>query len=191
MRIDFVYDRINAEKKYNLTVIMKKNFIPDYLFASYADVRPDFLCSIGVRALLIDIDNTLAPYEVADADEAHIAWFSSLREAGIRCALISNNHPPRVERFNAKLGLDAYPDSHKPARKALDTAMARLGVDASETAVLGDQIFTDVWAGKRIGLRAILVPPIRDKKTLFFRFKRLLERPFLRAYRKREEKKNG
>ena len=50
------------------------------------------------------------------------------------------------------------------------------------TVMLGDQVFTDVFAGKRMGLRAILVKPIRDKKTLFFRFKRWLEIPVLKTY---------
>jgi predicted HAD superfamily phosphohydrolase YqeG len=36
-------------------------------------------------------------------------------------------------------------------------------------------------------MRAILVPPIKDKKNLFFRFKRALEKPILNHY----FKKNG
>ena len=47
-----------------------------------------------------------------------------------------------------------------------------------------DQIFTDVWAGRNVGIRCIVVPPIKDKTDGFTRFKRLLERPILRYYRK-------
>lgn len=164
---------------------MKELFIPDDMFASYREVTPEFLRSVGVRALLIDIDNTLAPYEVADPDGEILAWFGSLSAAGISASLVSNNHPPRVERFAAPLGIPAYPDSKKPCRGTLLRAMEAMGVTAGETAMLGDQILTDCFAGKRIGARAIILPPIRDKKNLFFRFKRWCERPFVRRYARR------
>jgi HAD superfamily phosphatase (TIGR01668 family) len=163
---------------------MKNCLTPDYMFGTFAEVTPAFLQSIGVRALLIDIDNTLAPYEQPDPDERILNWFAELEKAGIQAALVSNNHAPRVERFNAPLGLFAYPDSGKPGRKTLERAMSELGVTHAETAMLGDQLLTDCFAGKHIGLRAIIVPPIKDKTNLFFRFKRLLERPFIRKYAK-------
>ena len=160
-------------------------FTPTYMFAHFYDVTPQFLEEHGIRGLLIDIDNTLAPYEQPDPDDHIRAWFASLAENGIRTALVSNNHAPRVERFNETLGLLAFSDSGKPSRKTLDRAMRELGVSPSETAVLGDQLLTDAFGGKHIGLPAIIVPPIRDKKNLFFRFKRLCERPFIRKYAKR------
>lgn len=163
---------------------MKNYLTPDYMFGTFAEVTPEFLQSIGVRALLIDIDNTLAPYEEPDPNERVLAWFDELEKNGIKAALVSNNHAPRVERFNKPLGLIAYPDSGKPFRGTLERAMKELGVNHAETAILGDQILTDCFAGKHIGLRAIIVPPIKDKTNLFFRFKRLLERPFIRKFAK-------
>jgi len=163
---------------------MKSYLIPDYMFGTFVEVTPAFLQSIGVRALLIDIDNTLAPYEQPDPDERILDWFSELEKNGIRTALVSNNHAPRVERFNKSLGLIAYPDSGKPSRKTLERAMKELGVTHTETAMLGDQLLTDCFAGKHIGLRAIIVPPIKDKTNLFFRSKRFLERPFICKYAK-------
>jgi HAD superfamily phosphatase (TIGR01668 family) len=164
---------------------MKDFLTPDYMFGGYSEITPEFLRSIGVRALLIDIDNTLAPYEVAEPDAHILAWFDSLRESGIRAALVSNNHAPRVELFNRSLGLDAYPDSHKPSRATLERAMEKMGVTHAETAMLGDQLLTDAYAGKHIGLVSIIVPPIKDKTNLFFRFKRLCERPFIQKYANR------
>ncbi len=163
---------------------MKDYLTPDYMFGHFWEITPTFLSSIGVRALLIDIDNTLAPYEVAEPDERIREWFEGMQQSGIKAALISNNHAPRVELFNKTLGLDAYPDSHKPRRATLEKAMQKMGVTHAETAMLGDQLLTDAYAGKHIGLRAIIVPPIKDKTNLFFRFKRLCERPFIRKYAK-------
>ena len=59
-----------------------------------------------------------------------------------------------------------------------------MGEPKDRTAIIGDQVLTDVWAGKRQKIRTYLVPPINDKKNLFFRFKRMLEKPIIRKYYK-------
>ncbi len=163
---------------------------PDYVFPTFREVTPEFLASIGIRALVIDIDNTLAPYEVDEPDQVIQDWFASLEANGIKAALISNNHPPRVELFNRSLGLPAYPDSGKPGTQSILDAMRVMETTPEHTAGLGDQLLTDTLAVHRLDMISIIVPPIKDKTTLFFRFKRLLEKPFLRRYRKKQEKKN-
>ena len=163
---------------------MKDYLTPTYMFGHYYEITPQFLSSIGVRALLIDIDNTLAPYEQPLPDVRIRSWFELLDANGIHAALVSNNHRERVEEFNRSLGLPAFWDSGKPGKKTLLLAMKQLGTDVTETAMLGDQLLTDSFAGKHIGLPSIIVPPIHDKTNLFFRFKRLCERPFIRRYAK-------
>ena len=163
---------------------MKDHFTPTYMFGHYYEITPAFLTSIGVRALLIDIDNTLAPYEQPQPDDRIRAWFRDLRENGIKAARVSNNHRERVEEFNRTLGLLAFWDSGKPKKKTLLLALKQLGVTKEETAMLGDQLLTDSYAGRHIGLPTLIVPPIKDKTNLFFRFKRWCERPFIRKYAK-------
>ena len=157
---------------------------PDYMFNVFDEVTPEFLHSHGIRALLIDIDNTLAPYEQDEPDERIISWFASLSENGIRAALISNNHPPRVELFNRALGLPAYADSGKPSGRYLIEAMKVMESTPENTAGLGDQLLTDTLAAHRLDIPSIIVPPIKDKTTPFFKFKRLLEKPFIKRYKK-------
>lgn len=166
---------------------MFRVWMPDRLFPTYDAITVDFLKEQGIEALILDIDNTIAPYEVAEPDERALLWFAALKEAGIRASFVSNNHAPRAELFNRQLGLFVFADSKKPSGKNLRRAMEAMGSTAENTAVVGDQIFTDVWAGKRLGMRAFIVPPIKDKKNLFFRTKRLLERPIMRAYRKKHK----
>lgn len=170
------------KKKYS----PKNYLLPEYMFRKFDDITPEFLHSIGISALLIDIDNTLAPYEQPDADERIIGWFDSLKAAGIKAALISNNHAPRVERFNSSLGLYAYADSGKPKKRTLLEAMKKMGVTSAETAGLGDQLLTDTAAAHNAHLISIIVPPIKDKTNLFYKIKRAIERPYVRKFRKAE-----
>ena len=161
---------------------MSNWLLPDHIFATYREVTPEFLAEVGVKALLIDIDNTLAPYEMPEPDENIVAWFKLLSENGISATLVSNNERERVELFNKDLGLPAFYKSGKPFAKNLKKAMQNMGSDRTNTAMLGDQLLTDAAAGKHIGLRTIIVPPIRDKDNAFFRSKRAMEVKHIKKY---------
>lgn len=168
---------------------MKNLFVPDYMFDDIYAITPEFIKSLGVRALVLDIDNTLVTYAVEEPTEEVIAWVRGMQEAGLRLSIASNNHGPRVKKFNEKLGLFIMCESGKPSRKAVKNACAHFGVKPQECAVIGDQIFTDVLCASRAGAVAILVKPIPYNENLFFRFKRVCEKPFIRAYKRREAKK--
>lgn len=168
---------------------MSLNFIPDFRFKSFDEATPDFLLSLGIRGVILDIDNTLEPYEHPDPGEQVVLWLHSLWDAGIKTSIVSNNDSSRVERFNSTLGMPAYPKGKKPFKKNLLRAMIDMGTDRETTILMGDQVFTDVWAAHNAGIRAILVPPIKDKTDPLTRFKRLLEKPILRKYERRKNNK--
>ena len=104
--------------------------------------------------------------------------------AGGKIAFVSNNGKKRVDLFNRDLGFVTDAKAGKPKTKYIAAAMRDMGATVADTALLGDQLLTDAAAGARAGLLSIIVPPIKDKKSLFFRFKRLLERPYIKKYKK-------
>lgn len=164
---------------------MKKILMPDYMFRTYDEITPAFLTSLGVKAVLSDVDNTLAPYEQPEPDERLRAWIQGLADEGIAIAFISNNDGERIELFNRTLGVPAYWKSGKPFKKGLVRAMRDLGTDTTNTVMLGDQLLTDAWAGHNAGIPVIIVPPIRDRLSPFFRFKRWLEKPTVKRFKKK------
>lgn len=165
--------------------MLRRLLVPDRVFDTFKDLTPAFLMEKGIVHILSDIDNTLAPYEEALPSETVREWVKTMQDHGIEITLLSNNHHPRVSLFADALGLPFFCDAHKPLTGALKKAMAEKGSTKDNTCVLGDQLLTDVCAGKVCGLEAYFVPPIKDKTHLFQRFKRWLEKPYLRLYRKR------
>ena len=163
---------------------MIKKFVPEYRFEAFDLATPEFLCSIGVRGIILDVDNTLEPYEHPHPGEHVISWLNALKECGISAAIVSNNNGERINLFNKDLGLPVYYKSGKPSKKFVLKAMADIGTDKESSILMGDQVFTDVWAAHNAGIKAILVPPINDKRDLLTRFKRLLEKPVLKKYDK-------
>lgn len=161
---------------------MKFTLVPEYKFDTFDQVTAEFLLSIGVRGVLLDVDNTLEPYEHPEPGDHVLAWLRSLSDAGIRCAIVSNNNQARLDIFNKDIGMPAISGAGKPFPMALNRMMKEIGSDKSNTVFLGDQILTDVWAAHNAGIRAILVPPINDRRDPLTAFKRILEIPIQRKY---------
>ena len=150
---------------------MKFTFVPEYRFETFDMATVDFLISRGIKGIVLDVDNTLEPYENPLPTERVVSWLNSLRENGIKAAIVSNNNSDRIDLFNRDLGLPAYSKSGKPFKKNVLKAMTDMGTTPENTILMGDQVFTDTWAAHNAGIPAILVPPIRDKRdilTLYF-----------------------
>ena len=163
-------------------MILEKWLMPDLVVDTFACVTPELVRSMGRKALLCDIDNTLATYDDPTPPAPLLEWIKGMNGAGIAIAFVSNNDWERVRGFNAELGFVAYAKSKKPSYKNLKKAAADLGLDKSECILLGDQLLTDCAAGKRFGIPCIIVPPIKDRTSWFFRFKRWLEKPYMKKY---------
>ena len=164
---------------------MSLNFVPDFRFEKFDMVTVDFLSSLGIKGIILDIDNTLEPYENPEPGDRVFSWLKSLDEVGIKYAIVSNNNKERVEIFNKNLKIPAYFKAGKPFKKKILQAMKDIGTNKDNTIFMGDQIFTDVWGAHNAKIPAILLPPIKDKRDPLTRFKRVLEKPFLKIYDKK------
>ncbi len=139
----------------------------------------------GIRGILFDIDNTLVPHG-ADATPEAEALFVRLRQIGFAVCFISNNNRERVERFNRQIRAPFLYHAHKPAKKGFLQAMEIMHTAPSSTLFVGDQLFTDVWGARRVGIFSILVNPIDPKEEIQIVLKRKLERFVLREYESRK-----
>lgn len=152
---------------------------PDYVFNSIADIPPDFFEREDIKALILDLDNTLTTHNNPVPDDARLEWFNMMKAKGLRMIIVSNNHLERVKPFADYLGLDFVPDGGKPLPRGYNEACRRLGVPKPVIAAVGDQIFTDVMGCKTAGIRSIFTFPIEYETGFWFRVKRALERPLL------------
>ena len=163
-------------------------FVPDLMCQTVYDIPFPAFEEKGIRLVVFDIDNTLVSYETPTPPEKLKSFLSGFAQRGIQVALVSNNSPERVALFNEELGFFAVPDAHKPLKKALAPVLQNFSLSKDEILFVGDQLLTDVWIAKRYGLRAVVVEPIQKRENWFFRFKRVLEKPFVAIYRRREKK---
>ncbi len=169
---------------------MFEKFFPDESVSSTYDIDFQSLYEEGYRGILFDIDNTLVEHGKGASEQA-LDLFHRLKEMGFQCCLISNNKKQRVSSFNEKIGAHMIFNAHKPRRKGYREAMEMMGTNKKNTLFVGDQLFTDIWGAKRIGIRNILVKPINKNEEIQIVLKRYLEKIILKEYRqKKKDRKN-
>lgn len=136
-------------------------FCPALRADSVLEITPAFLAERGIRALILDLDNTLVPWHGREVKPEVESWIHSMHAAEMQLCIVSNTHRPgRLKELAAVLGVQYVPSGGKPRRRGFFRAMEAMGTTAEETAVVGDQVMTDIWGGNRCGLLTILVEPL-------------------------------
>lgn len=163
---------------------MKNLLVPKLYVDSIFEIDLERLKKQGISNLIIDIDNTLVAWDKKDAPESVIKWFDKIKGLGLNMCLVSNNTEDRVVKFTENIEVYAFHKARKPFKTTFLKAMRHMGSNKKNTAVIGDQIFTDVLGGNRIGLYTILVVPIVSKEYWWTEHVRKVERYVLKKIKK-------
>jgi len=143
---------------------------------SLHDIDYDKLYKNGIRAILLDLDNTIVPWNTEEFSPDILDWLRRLVQKGFKLCIVSNNSEERVMSAATSLGIPAISNAVKPRTKALHKALELLDVQKHEAALIGDQVFTDVLGGNRLGLYTILVTPLAKREFIGTKINRFLER---------------
>lgn len=161
-----------------------KYFRPDLVLPSVLDLDGALLLKTGIRGLLFDLDNTIVRRDARVLEQPVAQRLRDLMAGGFSLAIVSNNGRARVSSFADELGVPCVSRAVKPLGAGFTRAMRLMGTSGSETAVVGDQIVTDVLGGNLLGLYTILVHPLPGRE---FFGTRLVSRPLERLLLARME----
>lgn len=162
-------------------------FSPTAVRRRVTDLSPQFLSSLGVGAVLLDVDNTIATYTSHTPIPGAIEWAHRLVEEGFRVVIVSNNYKKRVGPFAARFGLDFISFALKPLPFDYLKARKKLKMKCRDCVIIGDQIFTDVVGANLCGMRSVLLTPIEPEEGLSFKIRRYFERGLRAKYEKRKD----
>jgi HAD superfamily phosphatase (TIGR01668 family) len=164
---------------------------PDRFLSEVSRLAPAELAACGVRAVLLDVDNTIVARGTRHIASPARAWLAGLRQQGIRVCLLSNNWHKVVQDYAAELGLPIVYRAMKPLPFALIKAKRIVGAAARQTVVVGDQLLTDIAGGKLLGMRTVLVCPLTRRDLWHTLLLRRLERLLLGDLRTEDAKGTG
>ncbi|HIR57475.1 MAG TPA: YqeG family HAD IIIA-type phosphatase [Candidatus Gallacutalibacter pullicola] len=160
-------------------------FLPSAAVERVIDITPELLRELGVRGLILDVDNTLAEHGSPQPFAGTIEWSRRMADAGFGLIILSNNTHERVAPFAGRYRIPFLSMCMKPLPFAYWRGARRLGTKCRETAVVGDQIFTDVLGANLSRMRSILLTPVSEEKSLSFRIRRRLEKGIRRRIRQK------
>ncbi len=164
----------------------------------FRDLQPDFFVSkieainllllrdMGYNSIIFDLDNTLVGWRAKEVRSSIIEWLRAAEELGFKMCIVSNClFKNRVRHFSEIFGIPYIFKAVKPRKKAFMDALCILGCRPSEAVVIGDQVFTDVFGGNRMGFLTILVAPIDKKEFYATLLQRTAEKILLSFMRRR------
>lgn len=157
---------------------------PRYTAPSVLQIDLEHLKRNGIHALVLDLDNTLVEWGVSQLRPELVAWIGDLKAQGFKLCILSNGMYARVEGIARQLDVPFVSRAVKPRRRAFLKALAELGTECGETAVVGDQLFTDVLGGNRCRLYTVLTPPLSEREFIYTRLVRKVERLVLKYIRR-------
>jgi hypothetical protein len=152
-------------------------FYPKLHVKSVQNIDLSKLKEMGIEALIVDLDETLRKRNSSFIPDGSIKWIDEVKKMGFKVCITSNNPfgwqlKDIEKKLNVPVGLLAL----KPFPFAFNHAMGILRSKPSNTALIGDQLFTDIFGANLVGIYSILVDPITGaEKGIFRRMMRWLE----------------
>lgn len=147
------------------------------------DIEKKHLDMLGVDCLLIDVDNTISTDHGTKLLPGLDLWIEKMKDAGVKLYILSNARKSRVIPFAEKIGLDYVSLALKPLPFGYLRGVKHSGGKRKTTAIVGDQIFTDVLGGRLSGVKTILLTPILPESKINFRIRRAMERAVFKIYK--------
>ncbi|WP_309713788.1 YqeG family HAD IIIA-type phosphatase [Armatimonas sp.] len=162
----------------------------DRMVRRVSELELAWLAERGIRGIVSDLDNTLAAWHGDEIPGDILAWLEAVKSAKIGVCLCSNTRRPvRLARIAEKLEVHHVPgNAGKPGRTGVLKALELMAVLPNEALMVGDQLFTDMVAGNRVGLTTVLVNPLANKEFIGTKLiSRNAEKLILRGERARPE----
>lgn len=148
---------------------------PHRLVETVWQITPEELRQEGIAGVILDLDNTLVEWNREEMTAEVEGWLSALKAADIRLCILSNSPlGHRSERIAARLNCFYVRNARKPSRRGFHRAMAVMNTTPATTAIVGDQMFTDILGGNRAGIYTVMVKPIHKRE---FVSTRIVNRP--------------
>ncbi len=161
-------------------------FRPTIIKKRLVNLTANELKEMGITTLLLDVDNTLSTHHSQTPLEGIMQWLEEMKQQGIGLFLVSNAKEKRVAPFAKQLDIGHFSLCKKPLPFGVLRAIKQLKVPKSAVMLCGDQLFTDMPAGRMAGIRTLLVEPAQLESGWTFRIRRTLEKPLLRRFHRKE-----
>ena len=154
-------------------------FLPHIYEESIFKVDYDYLFKKNIKVVLFDLDNTIIPDNICEINNDIKMLFNNIKNIGLKPIIFSNSPKNRIKKIADILDIDYVYLACKPLTFKFRRLIKKYGLKKSEVAIIGDQLFTDIKGGNKVGIKTILVKPISEYDPFLTRFNRMREKKIL------------
>lgn len=148
---------------------------PTIALRNVTDISIELLKSLKTDAILLDVDNTLAPPTSKIPYDGVQEWINTVKSHNISIVICSNNYKKRVKPFSDSVGLDCVAMSLKPFPFGFNRAKRLLKEKPKSILVVGDQIYTDIIGANFAGMKSVLLIPRSEEHGFSIYLRRKME----------------
>lgn len=153
-----------------------KKYIPYATSKNIFDIEPDFYVDIGIKNLIIDLDNTLDCYK-SDIPSIEVKeYINKLLNKNLNLIIISNNTKKRVSKYANALNIKYISSACKPFRFKIKRYLKNNNLVYKQTILIGDQLLTDIKVANKLHIKSIFVEKLVESDQWTTRFNRFFER---------------
>lgn len=165
-------------------------YLPDIYKKDIFSINYIKLKERGIKAIIFDLDNTLALIDAVKIDQKTKRLINDLKKNFI-VLLVSNSKKERVALFKDDLGLDAYHFALKPLTISLKKIKKKYNLNNNEIAMVGDQFITDMGYAHNGKILKIFVDNLGVKDLKVTSINRYFEQKIMSKYLKKGLFKKG
>lgn len=163
---------------------MIRKLVSDFYINSIYGLTAKKVKSIGAKVLIVDLDNTLAPYFLTSPEEKTYSLISSYLKVGLEVIIITNNTYKRTYNYASKLNLDFICSARKPMVGKLRKYLVEHSIPTKGVLYIGDQVMNDMYMAKKLNIRCCLTNPLTKKDHFSTRLIRPIDLYLRKKYKK-------
>lgn len=158
-----------------------ERFRPDFIYYQVEEITIAWLKKENVKYIFLDVDNTITGWAEKTVPDSVAQWLEKILANNIKVILISNSGNKRLQKIAAEFSIKYISWAAKPSKRPFAEALKYLDcLNKQEVLVIGDQLFTDIWGGNKMGLKTLLVTPRYQKEFFYTKIIRKIERKVLK-----------
>ena len=166
-----------------------RRFYPTYIYEKVEDIPYELIEKESIELIMLDMDNTLIDNNKKYNKQLK-EWIKNMGDHNVKLCILSNSpFGDKVKQIANELNMSYEFNATKPLLKGFKKVIAQHNIPKGRVLMIGDQIFTDVWGGNRVGVKTILVTPINKQESILSKVKRPLEKIILKKYKNEGENK--
>ena len=155
---DFIFSKVG--------LVLEKIIKPDITVDKVTELDEEYINLIkkqyGIKGVILDVDDTLRS-EMGDIPPINQKWIDQLSNQ-LKIIVVSNGRDSNMEKYFKEKGITYIPVAFKPLKRGFLKACEELDLKPEEVLAVGDSLFDDIYGGKRLNMKTVLVNGVDDRE---------------------------